>query len=524
MKRDKLFAGLIASVVGLTLSTGGIAYGQGYTVGDPSIMKLVPAYETAGTTATIIGIQNMAQLDVETLERDSAAAVAQNHLDDRLANGTQGEIDAARIALTDAENARQTEHLRVQVTARNATGEMMGMRELCLSENQFGFVVLQGGTAMQSSHTAAYLSVDDGDIAATGYVEIMAVDKFRTCSPTMQNDFVAIGDDTNTYLHRVVTLAKAAGDALPDDAADTANAEAVDRLIVAIDAIINDANALAASLGSGHSSQGPLMSRIENLQSEDPPGSLDTLSTAPAATGMQVAKAVSDAAFLSWIIQREYGGSPLTLQAIYAAAESIATVGRGNGSDIAGLVDTGTIDQAIASAQADADADPSTEIAAWTIVQDVGGDGFFATEVPTVSMEGLIPAGATAFARYDTDDLSLSMSTINLWLADGGDNEDTLPSQRRVIEAIVICDDGMVVRDMDIDGNPMDIKIHVPGNLTRMDPSMGALGNFTAMCPGGPGRGVLQFRMPADGMVFTHITQEGGNFRLNFPGYSMMGQ
>ena len=219
----------------------------------------------------------------------------------------------------------------------------------------------------------------------------------------------------------------------------------------------------------------------------------------------------------------------------------------------------------------------SSEIAAWTIIQDVG-DGFFGTEVPTstitmmadmddpdmdgdesmttncynptgataplvanefnMSMCGLIPerhnnargedgaltggtatVPANAIARYDAGDESL----IVLWLAAGGDTDDTLPRDRRKVEVLVKCEDGMIPSGPDTDGDnmPNAVTVAAPGMVTMIDPTMGDVGDLTDMCAGD--RGVLRITMPdgsAAGAVFSHITQMDGHYRMNFPGYS----
>ena len=63
--------------------------------------------------------------------------------------------------------------------------------------------------------------------------------------------------------------------------------------------------------------------------------------------------------------------------------------------------------------------------------------------------------------------------------------------------------------------------VPAPGVVTVIDPSGDVLGPYTDQCVGG--RGVLKFAMPDDsyaGMVWTHISQRGANFRMNFPAYS----
>ena len=111
---------------------------------------------------------------------------------------------------------------------------------------------------------------------------------------------------------------------------------------------------------------------------------------------------------------------------------------------------------------------------------------------------------------------------IVVWLAKGMDDPDGLPSVRRAIGAEVRCEDGTVVKDMDIDGNPADIQIPAPTMITMIDPNGDALGEFTDMCAGD--RGVVRMTMPGGshaGAVFSHVTQMGGHYRMNFPGYNM---
>ena len=58
--------------------------------------------------------------------------------------------------------------------------------------------------------------------------------------------------------------------------------------------------------------------------------------------------------------------------------------------------------------------------------------------------------------------------------------------------------------------------------ITMIDPNGDDLMDYTSMCSGD--RGALQITMPdgsTAGMVFTHITQMMGHYRMNFPGYSM---
>ena len=149
---------------------------------------------------------------------------------------------------------------------------------------------------------------------------------------------------------------------------------------------------------------------------------------------------------------------------------------------------------------------------------------------PTTATDGTTdPLGsatprAHAVARYDAGDESM----VYVWLATGMDMDDTKPSQQRMIDVAVKCADGEVMMDADADGNPMPIKVPAPDMITMItmitmiDPNGDDLADYTDMCSGD--RGALQITMPdgsTAGMVFTHITQMMGHYRMNFPGYSM---
>ena len=210
MKMDKLFAGLIAFVAGVALSAGSAFATNGYTAGDTAMMKLVPYYETGDTTATIIGIQNMSpqqqdtqdkNLDVQdvkgflALEGATANAVGLINAEFGGTPISAGKVldpdtelnlkAAAEAALAKAEKAAYVEHLFIGVNVYDAMGAMMdnASASLCLAENQFGVVVLQGAAAtMTEGNRMQVLSVTDEDIPANGYVQVVAEDqKFSGC-------------------------------------------------------------------------------------------------------------------------------------------------------------------------------------------------------------------------------------------------------------------------------------------------------------------------------------------------------
>ena len=78
----------------------------------------------------------------------------------------------------------------------------------------------------------------------------------------------------------------------------------------------------------------------------------------------------------------------------------------------------------------------------------------------------------------------------------------------------------------DPSANTMDmldtVTLSVSGRTMMIDPTMGEVGEFTGTCAGE--RGVLQITMPDGshgGMAWSHISQMGDSYRMNFPGYSM---
>ena len=216
MKMDKLFAGLIAFAAGVALSAGSAFAANGHMVGDHAMMKLVPYYETGDTRATIIGIQNLSPQEEKTKELNADVKDIQDVLDGKAANANAAGLITgvntdetlgdpqdptkkanAEKALAKAKEAAYKEHLFITVTAYDAMGKMMEDAKpatLCLAENQFGVVVLQGAAAMMAdSSQMATLSATDGDIPEDGYVQVMAEDrKFTGCGATAPNTLKSV--------------------------------------------------------------------------------------------------------------------------------------------------------------------------------------------------------------------------------------------------------------------------------------------------------------------------------------------
>ena len=80
MKMDKLFVGLVALIAGLALSAGSASATRGYTIGDASVMKLIPFYETGGSLFTAIAVQNMSTQEQDTKNKNANVKSLKNYL------------------------------------------------------------------------------------------------------------------------------------------------------------------------------------------------------------------------------------------------------------------------------------------------------------------------------------------------------------------------------------------------------------------------------------------------------------
>ena len=148
MKMNKMFTGLIALVAGVALSAGSAFATAGYVGSDPARMKLVPYFETGEAKATIVNVQNLSPQEASTMALHATVTAAQAALDalNDMDDPDLQMVADAEMALADAMDALQTEHLFVSVNVYDAMGMMMenASAELCLAENQFGYVILQG--------------------------------------------------------------------------------------------------------------------------------------------------------------------------------------------------------------------------------------------------------------------------------------------------------------------------------------------------------------------------------------------
>ncbi len=473
MNRMKsMFTGAIALVAGLALSAGSAFATAGYVSGDPAMMKLVPYFETGGSKATIIGIQNLSPREVATTAQHKAVADAQKALDDlnEMDEPNLQEVANAEKALADAREALQTEHLFVSVNVYDAMGMMMddASSELCLSENQFGYVILQEPemTSEQEDipNRSDVLSVMADEIPEYGYVEISANDRWSACMPT----------------------AGARGEAGWSQIAASGTGR------IAAWAVIQDTS--DGFFGTEVPTATISMSSVPGIAADSP------------ATGDPEIKA----------------GDPML--ACYSGDETVPARDSNDNTmaDDTGVASNmtgdfmmsrcGLIPERHDNSRND-DGTPDTTV-------EADGDTTDGT-APDRSVALSATPRATALARYDIGDETM----VYLWLAEG-DDAQVKPHARdsRRVDVDIKCEDGGVIDMMeDQYGDMVPITIAAPNKLTRIDPAGDELGDLTAMCEGGT-RGALKFTMPdgsTAGMVFSHITQMMGHYRMNFPGYGM---
>ena len=487
MNMNKLYAGMVAFVAGVALSAGSaFAQTMGYVGGDPAMMKLVPYYETGDMKATIIGVQNMSPQEASTMVRNALVADIQAYLAggtiagdgtvvtainaegleqltvDGNATYTLGEGDlnaraAAEAALETAMEAAYTEHLFVTVSVYDAVGTMHESKNMCLAENQFGVVIIQGPAAtMTDTMQRVVFSAMDDDVHEFGYAMVAARDsKFSGCGVTadvLVNVDTSANPGTDTPTYTGANSKVAAWTIIQDVGMGFFGTEVPTTTVSMASNVGTDGAAATGDDGD------PEVACYSQPNSET--GNADV----PIANELPY----------------QIGDFDMTRCGLIPERHNIV---------LTGTAPNETLD-------VETDQDPPA---------DDGDSSTFNT---------------TATARYDAG----AESTVVVWLAKGEDPVDVLPRDKRMIEVSVACADGMVPGgpDENGDGQPDTvIEIPAPHVLNRIDPTMGDVGDLTSMCD--DYRGVLQITMPDyshAGMVFTHITQMMGQYRLNFPGYS----
>jgi hypothetical protein len=188
-------------------------------------------------------------------------------------------------------------------------------------------------------------------------------------------------------------------------------------------------------------------------------------------------------------------------------------------------------------------------MATWAILQDVG-DGFFATEIPTptalvnndtgqvtggIGAFGLIPGpsnivgdpggvgctddnnGNRVIARFDVNEDIGSQTTIFVWLRRNQFNVSGDPAAgcgRRGVNgssniAFIDCETEREV----------STTLFLPDEVNLVDPAN--LNGIATCTRNGLFRGVLRFKMPDTGFLWSHISQDAQHYRENFLGYNM---
>ena len=478
MKMNKMFTGLIALVAGVALSAGSAFATAGYVGSDPAVMKLVPYFETGESKATIVNVQNLSPQESATMDLHAAVTAAQAALDalNDMDDPDLQMVADAEMALADAMEALQTEHLFVSVNVYDAMGVLMdnASAELCLAENQFGYVILQGFEMMSWQedipNRSAILSVPDGDIPAYGYVEITAGDKWSACAPT----------------------AGARGEAGWSQIFGGEEMESVTGRIASW-TIIQDTG--TGFFGTEVQTATLSMSSVPGIAADDDDPAIDAGDAMLACYGGDGTPST-----------RVEGDNTMAENGVASNMEGDFMMGR------CGLIPERHDNSRITDdpeGDTQGNPDSTVEIAAGNEAARADNtDGLSATP------------RAHAIARYGTgaDD-----SMVYVWLATGEDTADTHARDSRMLDVTIVCEDGMMIDMMqDTYGDDVPMQVPAPNKVTMIDPSDDTmLGMYTGMCAGD--RGVLRITMPdgsTAGSVFTHISQMGNNFRMNFPAYS----
>ncbi len=514
MKMDRFFTGLVALVAGLALSAGSAYATAGYRMGDAAPMKLVPHYEIGDSKATIIGVQNTMSGDNDTHECQDApapgttptpldASAAQRiclvdfDKDERtpptissttntisvLGGGTV--TPAQQLAMANAQaNTDDGKYLVVTAIAYGPSGNMQADTEICLAPGAFGYVVIgKMDMDMDMMPNGAMLSMDDG-IGVDGEMTTTNDDGTRTTEPMpAYNGYVTL-----TASARVPdcdgrrTPSTEAKVTLPTDPLPVADNR--DRYIanpaIAAWTIVQDVGmgffgveVPTVTITTMRGEDNIIQADSQELQCYDTDRPDGTPANEPAVNG-SIGSAEPDDT--EWnmakcgLIPERHNNDRMS----ESESEGATSVGGNRDPDTRG--------------------DSTT----------TGADAGYATP----------PAKVTV--RYDADD----ETKVYVWLGAKG----------RELDVAVRCEEGLraAIDDptSDILGHVLpSASIMVPGRtkIIEINPSMDdEVNGFVDGCMGS--RGVLEITMPdrsIAGMVWSHITQMDGHYRMNFPGYSM---
>ena len=530
MKMDRFFTGLVALVAGLALSAGSALATKGYIMGDAAPMKLVPHYEVGDTKATVIGVQNVMSGDNDNMECLAAVGATPALIanapdackvdfdkDERtpptLPDATNpvsirggGTVTPAQqLAMANVQaNMDDAKNLIVTAIAYGPSGTEQASAEICLAPGAFGYVVIgKMDMDMDMMANGAMLSMKDGigvdgtmtstdDAGRTitepmpaynGYVTLTASHRVQFCDgrktpsdeavkvrtvsdpPYMDADGAAVAVDTNASRARYIANPAIAAWTIVQDIGDGFFGVEVPTTTVSM------------MRGEGMT----IMAASQDLDcydtDVDDAGAIESIATDGTVTPRSGTRNDPEDSEFSMMKcgliperhnnDRVSAGEGLPGQDLYAAGDP----------------DTRTD-------ATDAATDPTIDDAA----------------------DGHATPRAKVTVRYDADDVT----TVFVWL--GAKNTE--------LDIGVRCEEGMAaaIDDPSTDTASMlpMATVMVPGMTKMIDPSMGEVGSFVEQCMGG--RGVLEITMPdgsGAGMIWSHVTQMGGHYRMNFPSYSM---
>ena len=462
MKMNKMFAGLIAFVAGVALSAGSAFATKGYIGSDPALIKLIPYYEAGESKATIIGVQNLSMHEDATMVQHERVAAFRNFLMGEAAGSI---VNTALDGVANDTDTLGEEDLNTKAAAEAELEKAM--------------------MAVMTEHLFVAVNVYDSHGHMVGSAELcLAEHQFGVVS--LQGPSAMMMDG-----YQMQTLS------MMDDEIPAYGWVKV----------IAERQKLTSCDGGTRAS--PRMNIDTRARAN-----LDTGNPTTASERTEVA---------AWTIIQDVGMGFFGTEVVTTSVMVNAKVGDDDMAEIACYDGPDQVVTDGAPTIADANTVGAFQMSRCSLIPE--RDNNTRTADTDADMNGhddpttatATPRGA-ALARYDIMDESM----VVLWLAGGEDTEDTHPRMSRDVQVIVKCEDGMVIDKMeDMFGDMVDIMVDAPYKLTMIDPSMGAVGDATAMCDGD--RGALKIMMPdgsSAGMAFTHITQMDGHYRMNFPAYS----
>ncbi len=537
MKMDRFFTGLVALVAGLALSAGSAYATEGYVMGNPGPVKLVPHYEIGDTKATIIGVQNIASGDNDSNECQNtdtamtaltdATAVPQCAMDFDRDDRTAPTLPAATLTALDGSvvtaaqqmrmataqaNADDAQNLVVTAVAYGPSGEEQHSADICLAPGGFGYFSLQmmGSDMDMDMANGAVLTMADG-IGVDGMMTSMD-DAGRTITEPahVYKGFVVLSAS-----HRVTFCD---GRKTPNDEPVRVNtpSDNLPRAATGTDAatnrdiyITNPAIAawtIVQDVGDGFfgvevPTPSVTMARTPTKVIQADSLMLDCYDTDDDAA---IAGVANDAATAT-------GGNEVTLN----ASQNVVRGSNDEEDSEWNMMKCGLIPERHNNDRRHRLDPVDTAGGATAANYPVGAPDTRGPQddaAVTDGTAGFATPRARAFVRYDTMDETM----VYAWMGAEG----------TALDITVHCEEGMETEIDDPSADTMSTlgtaTIMVPGMTKMIDPAMGEVGDFTETCMGT--RGVLEIMMPDGsnaGMVWSHIKQMDGHYRMNFPGYSM---